>query len=75
MVEEYIINMSYENYSNQCAPTLCTYSNVDHRKTIDILTILIRLYGGFVIISRWIAVTIVKLTQNRIRPFTDNRIN
>jgi hypothetical protein len=35
----------------------------EHRSAIDILTILITLYGGFVIISRWIAGAIMKLIK------------
>ncbi len=67
MIEEYLINMSYENYSAECAPSSCSYSYSGRRNTIYIVTHLIELYGGLVIITKWITVLIMKLYRRRMR--------
>ncbi|UJR20228.1 hypothetical protein I4U23_023359 [Adineta vaga] len=61
MVEEYLTNISYENYFYECAPQVCTYS---YTKTINIFdgtTYLISLYGGLVILCRIMVKIIIKL--------------
>ena len=60
-VEEYSSNMSYGLYFAQCAPSSCTYSYIDRVNTIAGLTYLIALYGGSVIICRWIAMVTIQL--------------
>lgn len=71
MIEEYKTNLSYENYFNQCKPLSCSYSYIKtHDVTVTIISI-ISLYGGLVIITRCLAIIIIKIYQhnkNRINP-------
>jgi hypothetical protein len=67
MIEEYLINISYENYFAECAPSSCSYLHIGHRNRIDIVMPLIGLYGGLVIIIEWITELIMKLFRRRIR--------
>ncbi len=74
MVEEFISNISYESYFNQCAPVSCTYSYVDNSNLIEGITTLIGLYGGLVIICQLIAIFIVKRVlciRQRVSPITN----
>ena len=67
MVEEYTINSSYDKYYNECSPSSCSYTYVkSHDKTEAALS-LISLYGGFVIVTRCLAVIIVKIMYRRTR--------
>lgn len=54
MVEEYNVNLSYEDYFNQCEVSVCSYSYEGRQKTIDIVTSLIGLYSGLLVITGWI---------------------
>ncbi|CAF0990553.1 unnamed protein product [Adineta steineri] len=67
MIENYSIVMSYENYFNQCAPSSCSYSYTGHHNAIDTIIMLIGLYGGLVIISRWLAFLVFQIYKCRIR--------
>jgi hypothetical protein len=74
MVEEFISNISYESYFNQCAPVSCTYTYVDNHNIFEGITTLIGLYGGLVIICRLIAIFIVKRVlcmRQRVSPITN----
>lgn len=72
MVEEYLINISYENYFTECASTACNRSYIGPRNAIDIATSLIELYGGLTIIIGWIVSLIMEFcrcrTQRQINP-------
>jgi hypothetical protein len=46
MVEDYLTDISYENYFSQCEPLWCSYSYVSHRDTIEVTSTPIGLYGG-----------------------------
>ncbi|CAF4435334.1 unnamed protein product, partial [Adineta steineri] len=46
MVEEYIINKSYENYFNQCAPSSCSYNYMKKYQVTEGIINLISLYSG-----------------------------
>ena len=73
MVEKYSTEISYERYYNHCAPSSCSYTHADHRGTIDVITSLIRLYGGLTIITRCLAVIFTKLCfyrKHHIHPQT-----
>ncbi|CAF0796397.1 unnamed protein product [Didymodactylos carnosus] len=67
MVEEYLVNKSYEKYFDQCSPSSCTYSYTGSQDEIDIATSLIGLYGGLVVISQWITVLSIKVYRSRRR--------
>jgi hypothetical protein len=65
MVEDYLTNISYENYFSQCKPLWCSYSYVSHRDTIEVTSTLIALYGGLAIIVRLIVILFLKLSLYR----------
>ena len=67
MLEDYSTNVSYEKYFTQCSPSSCSYSYTGFGDTTSIITSLVGLYGGLSIISRWFALSIVKLHQYRLR--------
>ncbi|CAF3824709.1 unnamed protein product [Rotaria sp. Silwood1] len=53
-VEEWTHNISYSAFFSHCQPLTCTYL-VSHRKTVlQIITILLGLYGGLTLILRFI---------------------
>ncbi|CAF1529577.1 unnamed protein product [Adineta ricciae] len=66
-IEEYLTNISYEKYFNQCAPTSCFDSYVDRNNFIQGITSLVGLYGGLIIICRVIVVIIIKLIRSPSR--------
>ena len=49
MLEEWMIDVSYSKYYNQCAPKSCTYSKVERHGLVFILTKLISLLSGLVL--------------------------
>ncbi|CAF3330596.1 unnamed protein product [Rotaria sp. Silwood2] len=71
MVEEYKSDLSYEKYFNECSPSSCSYSYVQSYDATQAIISLISLYGGFVIITRCLAIIIVKIYRhykNRVTP-------
>lgn len=50
MLEEWVIDVSYSKYYNQCAPKSCTYSKVERNGSVFILTKLISLLSGLVLV-------------------------
>ena len=62
-VEQYLFEISYEKYFNACSATHCTYSYNGYGNPIDIVLLLIGLYGGLTILSDWITLAILKLYQ------------
>ncbi|CAF3955010.1 unnamed protein product, partial [Adineta steineri] len=74
MMEELIDNVSYEDYFNQCAPSLCVHSYIKKSNLLEGITTIISLYGGVVIICNFVAVAIVKLLRyrsDRVTPTTN----
>ncbi|CAF4159272.1 unnamed protein product, partial [Rotaria sordida] len=65
MVEDYSINISYENYFSQCEPLLCSYSYSGHLDILAMTSNIIGIYGGLVIIARFIVVFFFKLYLNK----------
>jgi hypothetical protein len=61
MIEELSINnISYEDYCNECSPSLCIYSYVDKKNIMEGIITLIGLYSGFVIICQIVTIFFVK---------------
>lgn len=60
MVEDWSPNVSYQNYFDVCALQYCNYRQIQSARFIDIVTILISLYGGLSIILRLILSHIIK---------------
>jgi hypothetical protein len=74
MVEEFVSNMSYESYFNQCAPLSCTYSYLNNKNIMEGIITLIGLYGGLLIICELLAILMVKqfiCITSRVTPITD----
>ncbi|CAF1345565.1 unnamed protein product [Rotaria sordida] len=70
MVEDYSINISYENYFSKCEPLLCSYSYSGHRDILDVTLNITGIYGGLVIIARSIVVLFLKLYRNKNQKVT-----
>ncbi|CAF3947890.1 unnamed protein product [Rotaria sordida] len=70
MVEDYSINISYENYFSKCEPLLCSYSYSGHRDMLEVTSNIIGIYGGLVIIARFIVLLFLKLYHNKNQKVT-----
>jgi hypothetical protein len=57
MVEEWVLDVNYENYYNQCAPVSCSY--IERRPALDVVILFVELYGGLVIIINVVALFLV----------------
>ncbi len=60
MVEQWSPNISYRNYFDICAPKQCNYRQIQPPRIIDIITILISLYGGLSFVLRLIMPQVMK---------------
>jgi hypothetical protein len=63
MVEQWNKSIMYEKYYDQCAPLLCSYSYIERRPALQVLILLLELYGGLVIIMNVVALLLVALWQ------------
>ncbi|UJR07361.1 hypothetical protein I4U23_011647 [Adineta vaga] len=63
MVEEWTINVSYSKYYDECAPNLCTYSQVKRRDMRFILTKLLGLLGGLTLVLSFIIPSIIRFLR------------
>jgi hypothetical protein len=63
MVEQWNNSITYEEYYAQCAPSLCSYSYIERRPALQVLILLLELYGGLVIIMNVVALLLVALWQ------------
>jgi hypothetical protein len=63
MVEQWKSSVMYENYYDQCAPSLCSYSYIERRPALQVLVLLLELYGGLMIIMNIVALLLVALWQ------------
>jgi hypothetical protein len=63
MVEQWFNSVTYENYYNQCAPSLCSYSYTQRRSALEVLTLLLELEGGLWIIMNIVARILVAVGQ------------
>ncbi|CAF1134851.1 unnamed protein product [Adineta ricciae] len=53
-IENWLLNMNYSTYFNQCSPSTCSYSTKIRSNFSSAFTLLISLYGGLIIIFRLI---------------------
>lgn len=63
MIEQWASNFSYENYFDSCVPISCSYSYIEHNLSLDVLALLLGLYGGLVIIMNVIAPILTALLR------------
>jgi hypothetical protein len=61
MVEQWNNNINYEKYYNECSPSFCSYSYIELNPTLQVLTLLLGLYGGLTIIMNVVALLLVAL--------------
>ncbi|CAF4325562.1 unnamed protein product [Adineta steineri] len=72
MIEEWITNISYDKYFQQCAPNLCTYTINEKYSFTFILRKIISLLGGFTLMLGFFIQLIVKFIRRlpRTEPIT-----
>jgi hypothetical protein len=58
MIEQWNNNINYEKYYNECSPSFCSYSYIERNHTLQVLTLLLGLYGGLTIIMNVVALLI-----------------
>jgi hypothetical protein len=61
MIEQWNNNINYEKYYNECSPSFCSYSYIEHNPILQVLTLLLGLYGGLTIIMNLVALLLVAL--------------
>ncbi|CAF4177164.1 unnamed protein product, partial [Rotaria sordida] len=65
MIEEWVIDISYKKYYEQCAPISCTYFKNDKYDWKFVLTQLIGLLGCIIMVCSFIIQNIVKFIRRR----------
>ena len=76
MIDHWTDSISYSNYFVTCSPWTCTYSYIDTSHVLEGITLFISLYGGVMVIGRWIAIILVRLYHYyRFRRVTIPTIN
>jgi len=68
MIEHWNRTIQYDQYYEQCAPKLCSYTTVSHNNALYVLTKLIGLIGGLTVSLQIIVSVITKWIRNRMRP-------
>ena len=58
-IEEWSVNISYEEYYKVCAPSSCSYSYLESTSSVEIVTNLLGLHGGLTIIVGQIVVPLL----------------
>ncbi|CAF0775120.1 unnamed protein product [Adineta steineri] len=61
LIENPSIHINYPKYFNECAPSDCQYTTTSQTKFLDVITLLLSLYGGLTIILRLIAPLLISL--------------
>ncbi|CAF0998855.1 unnamed protein product [Adineta steineri] len=61
-IEEWLTNINYSKYFNECHPSACTYTATDRAAFTYAITLFISLYGGLVIILRLSASFLVNVS-------------
>ena len=65
-IEEWIINISYIQYFNQCQPSFCQYSKEERNNALYVFTMIISLYGGLrVVLSSLIPIIITFIRKKK----------
>ncbi|CAF1085585.1 unnamed protein product [Adineta steineri] len=60
-VDEWSTMVNYSKYVEDCAPLFCTYAITDQTNLSYTITLLLSLYGGLVIMLRFIAASVVSI--------------
>ena len=60
-VDQWSTKINYTRYSDQCAPSSCTYSTTDSLNFLYTITLLLSLYGGLTAVLRLVAPFILNI--------------
>ncbi|UJR12711.1 hypothetical protein I4U23_016885 [Adineta vaga] len=66
MVEDWIIDISYQKYSESCAPLSCTYSHEKRHSVAHVLIQLIGLLSGLILVLRLVIPGIVRFIIDKL---------
>jgi hypothetical protein len=75
MIEQWGDQITYQQYYEQCAPQLCTYTLTQHNDVSYIITLLIGLVGGISVVLKTIVPFIVRWIRNRYRVNVNPALN
>ncbi|CAF3786415.1 unnamed protein product [Adineta steineri] len=65
MIEKWIMNISYDNYYSECAPSSCTYLKITRRDFVHVLKKLIGLLSSLVLILGLIIPLVIGFIKKR----------
>ena len=60
-VEDWLINLNYSTYFEQCSPSLCSYTYIQQLNSIYTVIFLLGICGGLTIVLKWICPRIILL--------------
>ncbi|CAF1308103.1 unnamed protein product [Adineta steineri] len=66
MVEDWLMNVSYEKYRDNCAPLSCTYPKEMRSTLVDVVVQLIGLLSGLILALRLVIPIIVRFIINKL---------
>ncbi|CAF4924985.1 unnamed protein product, partial [Rotaria sp. Silwood1] len=79
-VEQWLYNISYSAFYSKCQPSICAYSVSKRKDLLEVITIVLGLYGGLTLILRFIAPLLISAADlisalvwrrnNNVVPFT-----
>ncbi|CAF1446389.1 unnamed protein product [Adineta ricciae] len=72
-ITNWSLNTDYPTYFHQCSPSTCTYTMKDQRNLSYTITLLISLYGGVIIILRFVASCTIDLFI-KLKSYSDKSI-
>ncbi|UJR38846.1 hypothetical protein I4U23_031511, partial [Adineta vaga] len=61
-IDQWLININYSKYYHKCSPSFCTYKVWNQTNFSSSITLLISLYGGLIIILRFITPFLIKIS-------------
>ena len=61
MIDEWILNITYDQYYSACAPLYCTYSRIRRFDRVYVFTTIMGLSGGLTVVLKLVLPSIVKL--------------
>lgn len=60
-IESWSTHINYSKYFEKCAPAYCTYTTTDQTSLSYAVTLFISLYGGLIIIFRFLVPFLIKV--------------
>ncbi|CAF4341514.1 unnamed protein product [Rotaria sp. Silwood2] len=68
MIEQWGHHIQYDQYFNQCATKLCSYTLISRPHSLYVITVLVSLFCGLSIAWRIILLIIIRFLRNLMRP-------